>query len=107
MGSLRVVLALDFAGCHDGDDAGALGEAGAEDAVGVLEHAVLERHYDELRVLEARLDDAPDVLRVAQVQRRVHLVQDVHGRRLELEERQDQRQRDQRSVFRSVFVATF
>lgn len=80
--------------------AGALAEAGAEDAVGVLEHAVLEGDDDELGALEARLDEPADVLRVRQVQRRVHLVQDVHRRRLELEQRHDEGERHKRSEFR-------
>jgi len=35
---------------------------------------LLERHDNELRVREVRADHAADVLRVAQVQRGVHLV---------------------------------
>ena len=77
---------------------GALAETRLEDAVRVLEHAVLETDDDELRALEARLDQAADVLRVRQIQRRVHLVEDVHGRRLELQQRHDERQRNQRSA---------
>lgn len=42
----------------------ALLEAGPEDSVCVLEHAVLEAHHDELTALEARLDQAADVLRM-------------------------------------------
>lgn len=74
----------------------ALAEAGTEDAVRVLEHAVLERHDNKLRPLEARFDEAADVLSVRQVQRRVHLVQDVHGRRLELEQGHDEGEGDER-----------
>ena len=72
---------------------GALAEARAEDAVRVLEHAVLEGDDDELGAAEPGLDEAADVLRVRQVERRVHLVQDVHGRRLELQERHDEGER--------------
>lgn len=42
----------------------ALLEAGPEDAVRVLEHAVLQTHHDELAALEPRLDQAADVLRM-------------------------------------------
>lgn len=39
---------LQLARRHDGDHTGTLGEAGSEDAIGVLEHAVLQGHDDEL-----------------------------------------------------------
>lgn len=54
----------------------------AEDDVCVVEHALLQGHDDELRLREVRADHAPNVLGVAQVERRIHLVQDVDGRRL-------------------------
>lgn len=72
----------------------ALAEPRPKDAVRVLEHAVLERHDNELRPFEPRLDQAANVLRVRQVQRGVDLVQDVHGRRLELEEGHDEGEGD-------------
>lgn len=55
----------------DGGDA--VHEFGAEDDVGVAEHALLQGHHYELGVGEVRLDHAADVLRVAQVQRSIHL----------------------------------
>lgn len=70
--------------------AGTLGEASAENAVGVLEHAVLQTDNDELGALEASLDQATDVLRVRQVQRGVDFVQDVHGGGLELQQGHDE-----------------
>lgn len=68
------------------NNTGTLAEPCAEDAVGVLEHAVLQGHHDELGALEASLDQATDVLGVGQVQRGVDLVENVHWRRLELQE---------------------
>ena len=58
-------------GARDGRDA--IHELGAEDDIGVIEHALLQGDHDELRVREVGLDHVPDVLRVAQVQRRIHL----------------------------------
>ena len=48
-------------------------ELGPEEDVGVVEHAVLEGHHDELGVLEVGLQHVPDVLGVAQVKGSVHL----------------------------------
>lgn len=61
------------AGGGAGDGGDAVDELGAEQHVGVVEHALLQGHHDELGLREVRLDHAPDVLRVAQVQRRIHL----------------------------------
>ena len=62
-----------------GDGAGhgrnAVDELGAEEHVGIVEHALLEGHYDELGVREVGLDHVPDVLRVAQVQSCINLSQ--------------------------------
>ena len=55
---------------------------GAENDVCVVEHALLQRHNDELRLWKVRADHAADVLRVAQIQRGIHLIQDVDWRRL-------------------------
>ena len=51
----------------------AVHKLGAEDDVGVAEHALLERDHNELGVGEVRLDHAPNVLGVAQVQSSIHL----------------------------------
>ena len=58
-------------GARDGGDA--VDELGAEDDVGITKHALLQADHDELGVGEVRPDHAPNVLRVAQVQRSVHL----------------------------------
>lgn len=62
-------------GARDGRDA--VHKLGAEDDVGIAEHALLQGDHDELRVREVRLDHVPDVLRVAQVQRGIHLQRQV------------------------------
>ena len=69
--------------------AGALAEPGAKDPIRILEHAVLETDYDELAALEATLDQATNVLWVREVERRVDFIENVHGRRLELQQRED------------------
>ena len=48
-------------------------EFGAEDHVGVLEHALLQRHDNELRMFEVVFDHGANVLGVAQIKRRIHL----------------------------------
>lgn len=63
-----------------------------EDAIGILKHAVLETDNDELRALEPGLDQTTNVLCVREIQGGIDLVQDVHGSRLELQQRHDQRQ---------------
>jgi hypothetical protein len=78
------------------DDARPVAEARLEEHVRVREQALLEADDDELAALEARAEELPDVLRVREVERGVDLVEDVHRRGLELQERQDQRQRDER-----------
>ena len=44
---------------------------------------------------EMRADHLTNVLRMRQVQRGIHFIQNVHGRWLEEEERQDQGQRQE------------
>lgn len=80
------------------NNTGALAESCTEDAVGILEHAVLQGHHNELRTLEACLDKATDVLGMRQIQRGIDLIENVHWRRFELQERHDQGQSDQGSV---------
>ena len=70
-----------------GDGRDPVDEFGAEDDVGIVEHALLEAHHDELTLGEVGFDHVPDVLSVAQIQRCIHLVdaQGSHqGRRLGL-----------------------
>lgn len=74
--------------------ASALAESGAKDPIRILEHAVLEADHDELAALEARFDQAANVLCMREVQRRVNFVENVHGRRLELKEREDEGKSD-------------
>ena len=64
------VLALDGTG-HSGHP---VNELGAEQDVGVVEHAVLERDHDELGALEVGLEHVANVLGVTEIQGRVHLV---------------------------------
>jgi hypothetical protein len=80
---------------HDRNHTGPLAEPRPENAVGILKHAILQTDHDELAALEPRLDDAADVLRVREIQRRVHFVEDVHGRGFELQECQDQGEGDE------------
>ena len=89
------------------DDARAVAEARPEEDVGVREEALLERDDDELCAAEPRAEEGADVLRVRQVQRRVDLVEDVHRCWLELQQRHDQRQRDQRPEFFFFFFIMF
>ena len=59
---------MDTPTCGD-----AIHKLGAEDDAGILEHALFERHNQKLRLREVLLDHAPNVLRVAQIQSRIHL----------------------------------
>jgi hypothetical protein len=81
--------------CSALDYARAVAEARAEQDVRVGEKALFERDDDELRAAEAPAEERADVLRVREVERRVDLVEDVHRRRLELQQRHDQRERDE------------
>ena len=64
-----------------------------ENHIRVVEHAFLQTDHYELAVGEVGAKHESDVLCVREVQGRVHFVQDVHGRWLEQQQRQDQRQR--------------
>jgi len=46
------------------DHRGTIGEPRLEDAVRILEHAILQTDNDELTALEPRLDQATDILSV-------------------------------------------
>lgn len=80
------------------DDGSSVSEARPEEHVRVREEALLERDDDELRALEARSEQLPDVLRVRQVEGGVNLVQNVHRRGLELQQGHDEGERDKRPV---------
>lgn len=101
-------MAIDSANAHD---RGVVAELGPVEHVGVGEEALLQRDDDlpasaqstpstthELRALEAGAEEVADVLRVREVEGRVDLVEDVHGRRAVLEQGHDQRERDERAL---------
>mmetsp|Transcript_126419 Transcript_126419/g.307199 ORF Transcript_126419/g.307199 Transcript_126419/m.307199 type:complete len:273 (+) Transcript_126419:101-919(+) len=71
---------------------------GAEDNVGVVEHPLLERHHNELRLAEMCPQHGANVLRVRKVQRRVNLIEDVHRSGLEQQQREDEGQSQQRTL---------
>ncbi|KAI3480486.1 hypothetical protein L1887_57332 [Cichorium endivia] len=77
------------------DETGAVPEARAEEHVGVGKEPFLERHDDKLAAPEPVAEELANVLRVAQVERRIDLVQDVHRRRLELQQTHDEAERNQ------------
>ena len=66
-----------------------LTEPRAEDPICILKHAILQTDHNELTPLEARLDQPTDILCVAEVERGIDLVEDVHWCRFELQERHD------------------
>mmetsp|Transcript_9488 Transcript_9488/g.23970 ORF Transcript_9488/g.23970 Transcript_9488/m.23970 type:complete len:387 (+) Transcript_9488:220-1380(+) len=96
----RVLRVRGLGGAEHGARYGrdAVDELRPEDDVCVVEHALLERDHHELRLREVLANHRTDVLRVAQVEGRVHLVQDVERRRLEEQQREHERQRDQRAL---------
>lgn len=67
-------------------------ESRAEDAVRVLKHAVLQTNDNELRALEARLDQTTNVLRVRGIECSINFVQNVHRSRLKLQQSHDEGQ---------------
>jgi len=62
-------------------------ESRPEDPIGILEHPIFQTHNDELTALEPRLDQAPNILSMRQIQSSVHFVKNIHRRRLELQQR--------------------
>jgi hypothetical protein len=77
------------------DHARTIAEARAEQDVRIREEALFERDDNELCAAEPRAEERADVLRVREVERHVDLVKDVHQHRLELQQRHDQRERDE------------
>lgn len=71
-----------------------------KNTIRILKHAILQTHHDELAPLEPRLDQAPDILRVGEIERGVDFVEDVHGRGLELEEGHDEGEGDEGAIGR-------
>ena len=80
------------------DDASAVAEASTKEDIGVSEEALLEGDDDKLCAAETGAEERADMLRVREVERGVDLVEDVHRRRLELQQRHDQRERNQRPL---------
>jgi len=71
-----------------------LTEPRLEDPIRILKHAVLQTNDNKLTSLEPLLDQPANILRMRQIQRRIYFIQNIHGRRLELQ-RHDQTQCDQ------------
>jgi hypothetical protein len=69
----------------------AVPEPRPEQDVRVREQALFQTDHNELRSLEAVLEQLPDVLRVREVEGSVDLVENIHWRGFELEEGHDQR----------------
>ncbi len=80
------------------DHASAVAEAGTEEDVCISKEALLQRDDDELCAAEAGAEESADVLGMREVERGVDLVEDVHRRGLELQQRHDQRERDERPL---------
>jgi len=91
--------------CHDWT--GAIYESCSVDPIGICEHPFLQTDHNKLRAfvssvyeqevpLEASFDQPTDVLGMAEIERCVNFVQDIHRRRFELQETHDECQRNQR-----------
>ena len=99
--SIRMViikkLTLSFqVGWREGlNNARAFAESRPEYPVRVLKHPIFQAYNDKLGSFEPCLDQTYNVLRVTKVQRRIDLVEDVHRRRLELEQGHDEREGDE------------
>ena len=76
---------------------------GAKDPIRVLKHAVLQTHHNKLTTLEPSLDQPTNILRMAQIQRRIDLIQDIHGRGFELQESEDQGESDEGALATGKF----
>lgn len=73
----------------------AIHKSRAENAIRIGKHAVLQTDDDKLAPLEARANQPADVLRVREIERRVHFVQDVHGGWRVLEKGEDEGEGDE------------
>lgn len=60
--------------------------------VGIGEQAILERHDQELALLEQTTEHNTDVLSVTWIQRTVDLIQNIHGRGFESQQAQHEAQ---------------
>ena len=68
-----------------------------EHSIRVLEHPIFQGDDDELCAIEAGTDQAANILRVAEIEGRVHFVEDVHGCRFDLQEGEDKGEGDEGS----------
>jgi hypothetical protein len=80
-----------------------ISELGPEQHVGIIEQTVLQTDDNELRVLESIFEQLPDMLGMREVESSVDFVQNIHWSRLELEQRHDQREGDERSLSTAEF----
>ena len=64
VGFLRQLHSLKVSRRESLNDRRSLRESRAENTIGILEHAVLQRHNNELRALESSLDEAANILGV-------------------------------------------
>lgn len=69
-----------------------------KDAIGILKHAILQTNNNKLTALEPGFDQSSNILCMWQIERSVYLVENVHGRWLELEQGHDERQGDEGSL---------
>lgn len=70
-----------------------------EEHVSIRKETLLETDDDKLATLEPVAEELPDVLGVRQVECGVNLVEDVHRRRLKLQEGHNERERNERPVW--------
>jgi hypothetical protein len=84
--------------CKGLDNTGSLAESCSEDSIGILEHSVLQTDDNELTAFEASFDESANVLCVRQIKSSIHLIEDIHGCRLELKKGHNERKRNERSA---------
>ena len=92
--SISVPRGLGLSISRDGGDT--VDKFGFEEHVGIVEHAVFKRHYNELRVFEMGSEHLTDVLGVRQIQGGVHFIEDVQRSWFKQQHGKDERQCDQR-----------
>lgn len=69
---------------YDLDDRRTILKPSPKDTIRIGKETLLQTHHHKLRAFETRLDQSANVLRVAKIKSCIHLVQNVHGGRLEL-----------------------
>ena len=70
----------------------------AIDRIGVCHRHVVVRDDDELCLLRERLEDLAEAHDIRLIQRGVHLIEQAERRRIRLQQREEQRRRDQRAL---------